>query len=579
MRARSRQTWPILLIFVLFTACSGAGGGSPGRYANTVAQISDYIEWQRATYGINAVSIALVDDQQVVWARGFGYADAAGSVPTTANTQFEICSVSKIFGGTLIMQLSDQGKLDIGDSLTKYIPTFSIGQPLGFTVTNPQPITIRSMLTHHSGIPGDIMNWSTTAAFDSTFNDRLIAYLQGDYLAYPTNFMMDYSNSAVALLSSVIVSASGQTFETYSEALFQALGMDHSSFYRSSPKISGFQAAGFSQGVAQPSYMINVTTAGSIISSANDMAKFIKMVLANGMGERQRVLNASTLEQMLTRTNGGMPLDSSSIGLSWFLSDAQLDYAGRLCWHNGQSDGFVSHLEILREHKLGVIVLVNDGNRNDACSAIALQALKLALAEKTGITAPAPVPQTYGALVTWDQAALDALQGTYVLSSTDSGKGYITVQSVAGALEWTNPVGATIHIAPRENGWLSSPTSPSFECEFVEIDGRRILRVHQNGQTQLYAEYAGPVAIPAAWSARVGSYTATNWVSVEPAPPLLLAVENGMLVMTTNENVFVLAAVSDTLAYVRGLGRQRGSAVKVMGPDEIQFLGVSYQKI
>ena len=579
MRARSRQTWPILLIFVLFTACSGGGGGSPGKYANTAAQISDYIERQRATYGINAVSIALVDDQQVVWARGFGYADAARSVPTTADTQFEICSVSKLFGGTLIMQLSDQGKLDIGDSLTKYIPTFSIGQPLGFTVTNPQPITIRSMLTHHSGIPGDIMNWSTTAAFDSTFNDRLIAYLQGDYLAYPTNFMMDYSNSAVALLSSVIVSASGQTFETYSEALFQALGMDHSSFYRSSPKISGFQAAGFSQGVAQPSYMINVTTAGSIISSANDMAKFIKMVLANGMGERQRVLNASTLEQMLTRTNDGMPLDSSSIGLSWFLSDAGLDYAGRLCWHNGQSDGFVSHLEILREHKLGVIVLVNDGNRNDECSAIARQALKLAVAEKTGITAPAPVQQTYGALVTWDQAALDALQGTYVLSSTDSGKGYITVQSVAGALEWTNPVGATIHIAPRENGWLSSPTSPSFECEFVEIDGRRILRVHQNGQTQLYAEYAGPVAIPAAWSARVGSYTATNWVSVEPAPPLLLAVENGMLVMTTNENVFVLAAVSDTLAYVRGLGRQRGSAVKVVGPDEIQFLGVSYRKI
>jgi hypothetical protein len=296
------------------------------------------------------------------------------------------------------------------------------------------------------------------------------------------------------------------------------------------------------------------------------------------MGERQRVLSASTLEQMLTRTNGGMPLDSSSIGLSWFLSDAQLDYAGRLCWHNGQSDGFVSHLEILREHKLGVIVLVNDGNLNDACSAIAGQALKLALAEKTGITAPAPVQQTYGALVTWDQAALDALQGTYVLSSTDSGKGYITVQSVAGALEWTNSVGATIHIAPRENGWLSSPTSPSFECEFVEIDGRRILRVHQNGQTQLYAEYAGPAAIPAAWSARVGSYTATNWVSVEPAPPLLLAVENGMLVMTTNENVFVLAAVSDTLAYVRGLGRQRGSAVKVVGPDKIQFLGVSYRK-
>ncbi len=167
--------------------------------------------------------------------------------------------------------------------------------------------------------------------------------------------------------------------------------MDHTSFSRSSPKITGFQAKGYEAGNEQPRYVINVSTAGSVISSVLDMAKFIKMVNAGGMGERGRVLNPSTLETMLTQTNGGMPLDSSRIGLSWFVDDPDLDYAGKLCWHNGQSSGFVSHLEILRDHKLGVVVLVNDATLNDVCTDIAKQALKLALAEKTGINAPAPV--------------------------------------------------------------------------------------------------------------------------------------------------------------------------------------------
>ncbi|MHB9097094.1 MAG: serine hydrolase domain-containing protein, partial [Syntrophales bacterium] len=451
-------------------------------------------------------------------------------------------------------------------------------QPVGVSVPNPQPITIRSILTHHSGIPGDIMNWSTTLVYDPGFNDKLIAYLQGDYLAYPTNFMMDYSNSAISLLSSVIVSASGQTFETYSDALFQTLGMDQTSFFRSSAKITGFQAKGYEAGQEQPRYVINVTTAGSVISSVLDMAKFIKMVNAGGMGERGRVLDTSTLETMLTQTNGGMPLDSSRIGLSWFVNDPDLDYAGKLCWHNGQSSGFVSHLEILRDHKLGVVVLVNDATRNDVCTGIAKQALKLALAEKTGLNPPAPIQQTYGPLVVWDQARLDSLQGTYILSSAANEKGYITIRSVAGALEWLAPSGAAIHVAPRLNGWLSDPSSPGVEYEFGEIGGRHIIRIHLNGRNQVYAEYASPVVIPAAWSARVGSYTATDWVSLFPGEPLQLAVQDGMLLMNKTD---VLAATSDTVAYVRGLGRGKGSAVKVVtvdGHEELQFLGVRYKK-
>ena len=469
----NRRFVSFMLVLVVGAVClAGCSGGSSGSdasdpvpFANTIMQMTASIPQQLADNGIHSAVIALVDDQRVVWAQGFGYADAANQIPATPETQYEIGSVSKLLAGTMIMQLSDQARLDIGDPLTLYIPGFSIGQPLGFSVSSPDPITLRSILTHHTGIPGDIFNWSATLTPDPGFNDKLIAYLVGDYLAYPTNFNLDYSNSAIALLSSVIAAASGQTFDVYSDALFQTLGMDHSSFSWQSPRITGAQAKGYSGEVEQPRYAINVTTAGSVVSTVLDMAKFIKMVHVAGMGERGRVLNTATLETMLTQSNGAIPLDGAQIGLSWFLSDTDLGYAGRLCWHNGETMGFVSHLEILRDQKLGVVVLINEAEAGNVATAIAKQTLKLALADKTGLLAPNPVP-TYGPLVTWDQAQLDDLQGIYVLSSGTPGHAYITVQSVPGALEFVNSSGATVHIAPRANGWLSDPVLPDVEYEF-----------------------------------------------------------------------------------------------------------------
>ncbi len=584
MRVRFLLLFPVLIFLVLLAGCSGGSGSyAPAPYSNTIAQTTAYIQAQiAANPQVPGLAIALVDDQQVIWAQGFGYANKADGVASAADTEYEICSISKLFGGTMIMQLSDQGLLDISDPLTKYIPTFSIGQPVGFTVAAPEPITLRSILTHHSGIPGEIMNRTTTSAPDPTYNDWLIGYLQGDYLAYPTNFMYDYSDAAMSLLSTVIASASGKTFQVYSDTLFQTLGMNHTSFYRLSPKITGYQAQGYNDGNPTPTYYINVSTAGSVVSSVLDMAQLIKMVNAQGVGARGRVLNASTLETMLTQTNAGMPLDSQRVGLNWLVGDPTLDYAGRLCWHNGAGPGSVSHLEILRDQKLGVVVLLNDAAFGNVCRGIAQQALKFALVEKAGINPPAPA--SYGPLVAWDQARLDALQGTYVLSNSSNGA-YVTVASTPGALTMTYyPSGAVNTVAPRLDGWLSDPVSPTTEYEFSQVSGLQVIIAHRSGATWPYAEYTVPPTLSAAWTARVGNYTAVDWVGVEgaqPAPtPVLSIAPNGMLVMTT-DSYSVLMPVSDTLAYVRGLGQGKGSAVKVVtvgAQEQLQFMGVHYAK-
>ena len=575
------RSWQLFFIVSLSLVIFACGSSSQPPYANTIAQMTDYVQQQLKDNAVTGgVSIALVDDQKVVWAKSFGYADAKAKIQATPDTTYRIASITKTFTGTMIMQLADRGLLDVGDPLTQYIPTFSMKPPLGFPAGGP--ITIRSILTHHAGIPGEIYNGIFTAAPDPDFNSKLITYLQDEYLAYPTNFILSYSNTAMSLLSTVISNASSQSFETYSDQLLQTLGMDHSAVSIDSPKVALNLAKGYQAGQEVPLYYNNGSSTGTIISTIQDMAKFVKMVLANGMGERGRVLKPETLETMLTPQNGGIPLDSDArIGFNWFLNDPDLSYGGRLCWHNGSNAGFRSHLEILLDHKLGVVVLANDDQVPYA--SIAGEILKLALQEKTGLTPP-PTPVTaYSPSVAWDQARLDALQGLYVfsLSPYKSGVPYVTVRSVLGALEWTNPDdGTIIHIVPKANGWLSAPGSQAMEYEFNETSGRRVWVWHKNGQSALKAEYYSPAPIPTAWMARLGTYKPTNCQSVVAfcSDGALFELE-GMLFFGEK----ILVPISDTLAYVRGLGSTGGSSVQVLkvppdGHEEIQLLGDRYRK-
>lgn len=572
--------WPCLMaLALLLFGCSGDDTLALSPYPKTVAQMTAMIEGQlRESAATGGVSIALVDDQRVVWVKSFGYADAAKRSLATPDTAYRIASVTKTFTGTMVMQLSDQGRLTLNDPLTRFIPNFSIKPPLGFP-PGPQ-VTLHAILTHHSGLPGDINNGVMTVAPDPDFNNGLVSYLEGEYQTYPSQLILEYSNSAISLLATVISNASGQSFQSYSDTLFQTLGMDHSSVSIDSPRVASNLAKGYQEGQEVPRFYNNGSTTGAIISTIHDMAKFIKMVHADGRGERGQVLKPETLEAMLTRQNAGAPLDfDNSVGLTWFLNDAELAYAGRLCYHDGANPGFRSHLEILRDHKLGVVVLANDEKL--AFAEIAKQALKLALQEKTGLMPPAPAGASYSPPVSWEQRRLEALEGLYVLSNPVKGMPYIRVRSLPGALEWISPAsGSLIHVEPRANGWLSAPQSQASEYEFAEVAGRKILLWHGGGETMLVAEHYSPVPISAAWMARAGTYRAINCRSAFPCGTMGLVVADGLLGIGAS----VLVPVNDTLGYLRGLNRAGGSSVQVLstppdGHEELQLLGVRYRKI
>jgi len=87
--------------------------------------LEPFIEWHMENKDIPAVSIALVDDQEIVWARGFGYADPGDSTPATAHTVYRVGSVSKLFTDMAVMQLVERGELELDTPVTTYLPEFS----------------------------------------------------------------------------------------------------------------------------------------------------------------------------------------------------------------------------------------------------------------------------------------------------------------------------------------------------------------------------------------------------------------------------------------------------------------------
>lgn len=579
-KRKKRLHLAVLMLFIVLTACGGSEGDTT--YNKTIQTMIPFVEQEMQTAGVVGLSIALVDDQRTVWARGFGYSDLANNTLASSETQFEIGSNTKAFAGTMAAQLVEQGLLRIDNPLSTYLTDFSINPPLGFS--GGGPVTIRTMLTHHSGIPGDVLNGAFTLGSPRpNFNRWLRDYISTDYLHFPTDHIFSYSNTAVALLADVIAAASGTDFNTSIEALFQKIGMDRTAFSLSSPRITGL-SKGYWDGQELGPFYCNLGTAGSIISTVNDMAKYLKMIMNGGMGERGRVMTSATLDMMLT-AQPAPPLDfSTRIGFCWLLNDPDLDYAGRLCWHNGGTITMKSHMEVLRDHKLAVVVLSNSADADAAVANIAKRALKLALEEKTGIKAPGAYSPEFSPRVSWSQSSLDALAGIYVLSSVN---GYANVASIPGGLQWTDSTGP-ISVVPRANGWFSSADSQSVQYEFTVISGRNVVVRNREGNINVYAEKYAPVAIPAIWSARVGTWDAVDhdpqdyrrYVPGGGNDHKELAIADGMIIF----DKYVIQPMNDNLGYVRGLGRNMGTAVQIytgVGLDaheELRYLGIRYKK-
>lgn len=579
---------------------SGAVAGHATDYAGVRAMLSREIpKVMRASHTVG-LSIALVDGERTVWARGFGWANRAARVPVTANTLFHIGSTSKSMAAVAVMQLVQQGRIDLDAPLSRYVPRFRMLPRFRGTV-----ITVRSVLDMHSGIPGDINNGQITLGRPYPGAIKfLLRVLAKDYPERRVNTAWAYSNSGYTLLQNVVQNVTGQNFGTYTrEHLFGPMGMGSTTFDDASVPYSamahGYRAVtepnGAVRAVASLREYLNGWAAGSVVSSATDMAAYLKTLLAGGLApDGRRVLAKSTLQQMLTPQTR-LPLDITSFaaGLGWWVGDAGNKWMGPAIHWNGDTLTFHTFFRWLPKLGLGVFVSVNTTSTAQVRDEIGLRALGLMVTAKTGRTAPTP-PRP-ARVVKVPASTLRRAIGHYASSST----GLYTVTATGGGLRVTptppRPGVRSVTLLPRANGWYAA-AHPAGDNPLAAVwikpatvAGRHLLLAHYdklvgpapNGVVTTFAEkIPSSYRIPQAWRARTGSYRATNIIPGTPADRTVrLTIEHGVL----EWNGLVEAPAGPSLAFTFGfapllVARGAGDALVASG-NTLTSLGITYRKV
>ncbi|HJZ53553.1 MAG TPA: serine hydrolase [Gemmataceae bacterium] len=354
------------------------------KYAAAVTELEALLEEQVADKRLPALSIALIDDQQVVWAKGYGFQDRGQKTPATAETVYRVGSVSKLFTDVAVMQLVEEGKLDLDAPLTKYVPDF---QP--HTKPEHKPITLRMLMAHRSGL---IREPPVGNYFDPTEPGlaKTVASLNGIDLVYPPGERTKYSNGAIALVGYTLQKTQGERFETYVQRrVLDPLQMKSSSFLPT-PAVKKNLADALmwtyhGREFPAPTFELGEAPAGCMYSTVLDLAKFASCLFAGGkVGDRQ-ILKPATIAEMFRPQ---YPEDGArEFGLGFIVS--LLDGKTRVS-HGGAIYGFATEWAILPDQKLGVVVVASRDVSNAVTTRIANDALRLAMAAKAGQPLPKP---------------------------------------------------------------------------------------------------------------------------------------------------------------------------------------------
>jgi len=364
-----------------------------GSYAEAVGQLDSWIAKEVAEKRIPALSIALIDNQEVVWAKGFGQADRAQNKPATAETVYRIGSVSKLFTDVAVMQLVERGLVDLDVPVQKYLPEFAPKSPYA----QAKPITLRQLMAHRSGL---VREPPVGHYFDPTEPSLAdtVKSLNKTALIYEPETRAKYSNAGVSVVGLVLERLRKETFsQALSKAVLEPLGMRHSAV-EVTPALAPRLAKGVmwtydGRTFAAPTFALGTAPAGNLYSSVLDLGRFVSMVFADGRGPGGPILKPETLRSML-EPQFARPGEKEGFGLGFVLS--KLD-GYRVVGHNGAVYGFATQVAALPDEKLGVAVVASRDCANAFAEHLGDLALRLMLAARSGQKAPAldttsPVP-------------------------------------------------------------------------------------------------------------------------------------------------------------------------------------------
>jgi CubicO group peptidase (beta-lactamase class C family) len=351
-----------LLLLTVLVISQGTFGQSKTENSlkDAIGLIDAWLESQQAYDHLPGISAGIVKNQQLIWNKQYGFADLRKNVPTTSETVYSICSISKLFTAIAIMQLQEAGKLKLDDDVSDILPHFNVQQQF----KESGPITIRSLLTHSSGLPreSDYPYWSGP---DFTFPtiEKVNEKMGAQKTLYPASTYFQYSNLGITLLGEVIEKISGKPYEVYvEENILKPMKLGNTHPFMPKGQTGDKLATGYSSikrdGTREiiPRYDARgLNAAAGYSSTMEDLAHFSSWqfrLLENGGKE---ILSAATLKEM-QRVHWVDP----DWKIHWGLGFAIHQNNGKtLVGHSGNCPGYRTTMILEPTEKFAYIVMIN----------------------------------------------------------------------------------------------------------------------------------------------------------------------------------------------------------------------------
>lgn len=347
---------------VVATAALALCGSAPACAQDDTAQrFDDFIEQVRRLELAPGLAVAVVQGDDVIYLRGFGYADVAHGREVTAETVFYIASSTKSFTGTAAAILDLRGELDLDATLADYLPQARLQEPL-----DPSKITLRDLLTHTHGISNDGPVTFRSAYSGAAPHDQMVELLYEHGEAEDGRTFL-YSNIGYNVASLAMDEELGMSWkDVLAREIFEPLGMSHTTGYVSRVPHDelalpySIEAVGFIERHYAKSDE-NMHAAGGLVTTAADLARWLEANLNDGRLDGEQVIPAEAIREaqrpQAEQDRDFMKFKRTGYGLGWNTGS----YEGEpFVHHFGGFSGFHSHISFMPEHDVGVAVLAND---------------------------------------------------------------------------------------------------------------------------------------------------------------------------------------------------------------------------
>ena len=356
IQVKARRLALLILVAALCNSSRADSGSGPQSIPELQAAIEKVLK-ETKTPG---AGIAIVSRDRAEWVAGIGKADVAADQPATAETLFRIGSVSKGFAALSALQLQEEGKLKLTDTVRQWVPDVAFVNPW----ESNDPVRLVNLMEHTSGF--DDIHLREYALDDPTpisLKEALAFGASSRVCRWPPGSRMSYCNSGPAVLAAVIEKVTGEHYEDYvQEHFFNPLHMDTASYFYTPAVQQHLTKLYHSDGVTTyPYWHIAYRPAGAINASPGDMANYVRFYLQRGSFEGKQLLRPASIERMETPET----LPSAKLGrvagyglYNYETCEGAFVFHG----HEGGIPGALTEMDYLPENGRGYVIMINSGN-------------------------------------------------------------------------------------------------------------------------------------------------------------------------------------------------------------------------